>query len=136
MTIPELLSEFDGLDWQDRYQVILDYGRNLAPMPLELKNHSNRITACATATWVAAELDGPGVRFLAASESPVICGFLAMLLGLTSGLSAQDVAALRFNLLFEGLGVQNHVSTQRQNGLQAVAQRMRQLAKQIARSRK
>jgi len=131
-----LISEvFDLLpDWSMRYQYLMDLGARLPVMPEALKTPANFVSGCQSLVHLDARVR-PGaadiVEFLADSDAAIVRGLIALLQQLFSGQFAAAVLAFDVQGFFGELGLEEHLSLGRRNGLAAMVQRLRRLAGQV-----
>lgn len=130
MTINEqqdaIIDEFADIDdWMDRYAYIIDMGNALEPMPEKYKTPQNLIEGCQSRAWLNAELDSDGkVQFCADSDAIIVKGIISMLVNVLSGHTPQEI--LDTNLYFiDKIGLAEHLSPTRSNGLAAMVKQMR-----------
>ena len=130
MTINEqqyaIIDEFADIDdWMDRYAYIIDMGNALEPMPEKYKTPQNLIEGCQSRAWLNAELDSDGkVQFRADSDAIIVKGIISMLVNVLSGHTPQEI--LDTNLYFiDKIGLAEHLSPTRSNGLAAMVKQMR-----------
>lgn len=130
MTINEqqdaIIDEFADIDdWMDRYAYIIDMGNALEPMPEKYKTPQNLIEGCQSRAWLNAELDSDGkVQFHADSDAIIVKGIISMLVNVLSGHTPQEI--LDTNLYFiDKIGLAEHLSPTRSNGLAAMVKQMR-----------
>lgn len=131
-----LIETFDFLEtWPERYQMILEFGKKLPPMPDELKTEANRVRGCQSTVHIAAR-KRPGtsdvLEFLADSDADLVRGLIALLQKVYSGQRVSDILAFDVENFFARLGLDKHLTLGRRNGLAAMVQRIRELARQIA----
>ena len=131
----EILEVFDFLDdWNDRYQYLIELGEKLPPMPAELKTECARVHGCQSVVWLSARRK-PGskdvLEFLADSDAELVRGLIGLLEKLFSGQRAGDVMAFDVEEFFRKLGLDQHLSLNRRNGLAAMVQRIRQHAQAL-----
>lgn len=127
----EIIEEFDGLDdWMDRYAVIIDMGNALEPLDEEHKILDNLIDGCQSRVWVNATMTDDGLLHIAAdSDALIVKGIIAMLVRVLSDHTPQDI--LDADLHFIGdIGLQEHLSPTRSNGLLAMVRRIREIAQE------
>jgi cysteine desulfurase / selenocysteine lyase len=131
--LAETFELFD--DWQDRYHYILELGEKLPHMPAELKTEPNRVHGCQSIVYLSARVR-PGtadvVEFLADSNADLVRGLIAVLERLFSGQRAHDVLAFDVEGFFARLGLDQHLTLGRRNGLAAMVQRVRNFAASVA----
>ncbi len=121
------------LDWPMRHQHIIDLGDKLPPMPEVLKTPANFVQGCQSTVHIAARVR-PGttdiIEFLADSDANLVRGLIALLQQLYSGQRASAILAFDAEAFFARLGLDQHLSMSRRNGLAAMVQRLRLLARQ------
>ena len=104
-------------DWEDRYQLLIDQGRKLAPFPSHLRNDSHRLRGCQSVVYFAAKHQPDGVvTFMAESDAAIVQGLVALLLRVYSGRSPAEIRETEPNFLTE-IGLDSHLSATRKNGL-------------------
>ncbi|MBY0233047.1 MAG: SufS family cysteine desulfurase [Gemmataceae bacterium] len=132
----EITEVFDLLDdWQERYQHLLDLGAKLPEMPEEFKTECTRVHGCQSVVHLAAreKPDEPGVvEFLADSDGELVKGLIALLQHVYSGQTAKDILGFDLEGWFRKLGLDQHLSLNRRNGMDAMATRIRQHAAALA----
>ena len=133
MTIEEsqqdIIDQFADIDdWMDRYALIIDMGNALEPMPESLKTPDRLIEGCQSRVWLDAEQDAEGrVNFRADSDAIIVKGIISMLVEVLSGHTPDEIidADLRF---VKEIGLAEHLSPTRSNGLVAMLKQMRAYA--------
>ncbi len=133
MTIEEsqqdIIDQFVDLDdWMDRYAVIIDMGNALEAMPDNLKTPDRLIEGCQSRVWLDAEQDAEGkIHFRADSDAIIVKGIISMLVEVLSDHTADEIldADLRF---IKEIGLSEHLSPTRSNGLVAMLKQMRAYA--------
>ena len=123
--IGEELAVFD--DWMERYQFIIELGRGLPPFPPEWTNDAHRVPGCQSKVWMEAAMQGPVLRLAGASDAAIVSGLVALLLRVYSGRSPAEVLATDPVFLKE-LGLIEALSTNRGNGIAAMARAIREAA--------
>lgn len=128
----ELAEVFEMFDnWNDRYHYLLELGEKLPPMPAELKVEANRVHGCQSIVYLFAR-QKPGadgeIEFLADSNADLVRGLIALLQRLYSGQRAKEVLAFDVEGFFARLGLDQHLTLGRRNGLAAMVQRIRDFA--------
>lgn len=122
----EIIEEFSGLDdWMDRYGMIIDMGNSLPPIDEKYKTPEHLIEGCQSRVWVNAELSPEGkVIFTADSDAVIVKGIISMLVDVLSGHTPQEI--LDADLYFiDRVGLSEHLSPTRSNGLLAMVKQMR-----------
>jgi len=114
----EITEEFSFLDdWEDRYQLLIDQGRRLAPLPDHYRNDEFRLRGCQSVVHFAAETNDNGeIEFLAASDAAIVQGLIALLLRVYSGRTPAEIRETDPAFLAE-IGLESHLSPTRKNGL-------------------
>ncbi len=135
----ELAEVLDFLgDWSERYQYIIDLGKKLSPLPDGFRTGPNRVHGCQSTVFLAAR-KRPGttdvLEFLADSDAELVRGLIAVLERLFSGQRVQDILAFDVEGFFARVGLDQHLTLGRRNGLAAMVQRIRGLASMIAGAR-
>jgi cysteine desulfuration protein SufE len=131
MTIDEISDNFSLLDeWDDRYRYIIELGRTLAPLPDEAYSDANKVQGCASQVWLITAVrpngaGGPVLSFQGDSDAHIVRGLIAILFVLYSGKRARDILATDPSELFERLGLREHLTPQRSNGLKSMVARIR-----------
>ena len=131
--IEENLSFLD--DWEDRYRYIIELGQDLPPLAESEKNADNKVNGCVSQVWLvsAAGRDGAlqTLTYRGESDAMIVRGLVAILVALYSGRSVDDIAATDAIAVFDRLGLREHLSTQRSNGLVAMVNRIRSEARAL-----
>lgn len=114
-------------DWTDRYQYIIDLGRQAEPFPEAWKVEENRLHGCQSQVWIVTERRGDRLHYSATSDSTIVAGLIAILLSVYSDRRPADILATPPTFL-EELELAQHLSPTRSNGLHAMVRRIRQFA--------
>ena len=123
--IGEELEVFD--DWMDRYQYIIELGRKLPPFPDAWAEDGHRVPGCQSRVWMEATLRDGRLFFAGASDAAIVSGLVALLLRVYSGRTPAEIAATDPVFLKE-LGLLEALSTNRGNGIAAMARKVRERA--------
>jgi len=135
MTIDEITENFTLLDeWDDRYRYVIELGRTLAPLPEAARSDTNKVSGCASQVWLTTDIepDGPGgpvLRFTGDSDAHIVRGLIAILFAIYSGKPARDILDVDALALFDRLGLREHLTPQRSNGLKSMVGRIRDEAR-------
>ena len=137
MTIEELLEEFEELlDWEEQCDFLIDLGFELPDFPTDYKSEANIVHGCQSLVWLVAEpVDEDGVttiRIQADSDAMIVKGLIAVLLATYSGKTPQQILETDIEGQFERMGLNQHLSSTRRNGLHGMVQRIRNFAAQYA----
>ena len=125
----EIIAEFQDFDdWMDKYQLLIDLGSDQEPLPEQYKTESNLIDGCQSRVWLQADLTPEGrVHFQAESDALIVKGIIALLIRVLDDQLPEDI--LQADLYFiERLGLREHLSPTRSNGLLAMVKQMRMYA--------
>jgi cysteine desulfuration protein SufE len=123
--IGEELGVFD--DWMDRYQYIIDLGRKLPPFPDAWADDAHRVPGCQSQVWMEAERRDGKVFLAGASDAAIVSGLVALLLRVYSGRTPAEIAATD-PVFLKNLGLIEALSTNRGNGIAAMARKIRDVA--------
>lgn len=122
----EIIDEFSGLDdWMDKYQMLIDMASSVPKLDERYKTDDNLIEGCQSRVWLHAYVDEEGlVRYEAESDALIVGGIVALLIRVLSGHSAKEI--LDSELYFiDSIGLHEHLSPTRSNGLVAMVKQMR-----------
>jgi cysteine desulfuration protein SufE len=129
--IAEELDVFD--DWMERYQFIIELGRKLPPFPEAWMDDAHRVPGCQSKVWMEVARRGDRLFFAGASDAAIVSGLVALLLRVYSGRAPDEIAATDPGFLRD-LGLIEALSTNRGNGIAAMARKVREVASmQVAR---
>ena len=123
--IIDSFSLFD--DWTDRYQYIIDLGKGLDDLSVELKTEDNRLKGCQSQVWIVTEERDERLFFKAISDSSIVSGLIALMLKVYSGRKPADIIASPPDFIAE-IELNEHLSPTRSNGLHALIQQIRQFS--------
>ncbi|MGB1176130.1 MAG: SufE family protein [Candidatus Puniceispirillaceae bacterium] len=113
----EIIDEFDFLDdWEDRYQLLIDLGRRVPPLPAQYKTDDHRLRGCQSVVHFAAETSDGEIIFHAGSDAAIVQGLIALLLRVYSGRTPDEIRATEAAFLSE-IGLDSHLSPTRKTGL-------------------
>jgi cysteine desulfuration protein SufE len=124
--ISEELEFFD--DWMDRYQFIIELGRKLPDYPQDWQDEAHRVQGCQSQVWLAAEAQDQKLFFAGASDAAIVSGLVALVLRVYSGRSRDEILATDPKFL-KDLGLIAALSTNRGNGVAAMAERIQSIAR-------
>ena len=121
----EIIEEFTGFDdWLDRYQLLIDLGNEQEPLPEEYKTDSNLIEGCQSRVWLQADVVDGKIIFRAESDALIVKGIVALLIKVYSGHTSDEILASE-PYFVEAIGLKEHLSPTRSNGLVAMIKQMR-----------
>jgi cysteine desulfuration protein SufE len=129
MTFDSLIDDFALLDdWEDRYRYVIELGKALPALPDAEKTEATKVRGCASQVWLVSKPDpgrDPVIRFRGDSDAHIVRGLIAVLFTLYSGRRASEILAIDAEGSLARLGLRQHLTSQRSNGLTAMVQRMR-----------
>jgi cysteine desulfuration protein SufE len=122
----EIIEEFNDYDdWMDKYQLLIDLGSDQQPLPEKFKTESNLIDGCQSRVWLQADLDGDGkVVFQAESDALIVKGIVSLLIRVLSGHTPDEILDAELHFI-EDIGLKEHLSPTRSNGLLAMLKQMK-----------
>ena len=124
----ELVEEFDFFDdWMDKYQYIIDLGKQLPEFPEELKTDENKITGCQSQVWIHHEFTDGKIKLQAISDAAIVSGLIALLMKIYNERNPKEILTTEPTFLAD-LGLDKHLSPTRSNGLHAMLKRISELA--------
>lgn len=125
----ELVEDFEFLeDWEDRYRHVIDQGKAMDALDAALRVPATKVNGCASQVWLHAEIKDGGFHFDGASDAMIVSGLIAVLRRLYNGLTPEEVLGVDARAEMERLGLNDHLSAQRSNGLRAMIERIRETA--------
>lgn len=137
-SLDEIRADFQLLDdWEDRYRYVIELGRTLQPLPEAQRTETNKVRGCASQVWLSLSATGgpgPGTQltYTGDSDAHIVRGLIAILFAIFSGKPAADILATDAHAVFAGLGLNDHLTPQRSNGLASMVTRIRADARAAA----
>mgnify|MGYP001822643189 CR=1 FL=1 len=127
----ELVEDFEFLDdWEDRYRLVIEEGKAMAPLDDALKVPATKVDGCASQVWLHIKIEEGHLSFDGESDAMIVNGLIAVLRKLYNGLSLSEVLAVDARGEMGRLGLNDHLSAQRSNGLRAMIERIQSVTKQ------
>ena len=128
-TQDEIIAEFsDFEDWMDRYQLLIDMGNEQEPLPEKYKTEQNLIEGCQSRVWLQADTTPEGtILFQAESDALIVKGIVALLIKVLSGHTPDEILAADLYFI-DRIGLTEHLSPTRSNGLLAMIKQIRMYA--------
>ena len=124
----EIIEEFAGLDdWMDKYQLLIDLGNEQEPLDEKYKTESNLIDGCQSRVWLQADYRDGRIFFSAESDALIVTGIVALLIRVLSEHTPQEILDADLHFIDE-IGLKEHLSPTRSNGLLAMVKQMRMYA--------
>jgi cysteine desulfuration protein SufE len=124
--IEDIVDEFDLLgDWEERYRYLIDMGKALPEMPACDRTDANKVKGCVSQVWLVTEPEDDTLRFRADSDAHIVRGLAALLLRLYSGRTRDEILSVDAREVLRRIGLAEHLSPQRSNGLTSMIGRIR-----------
>ncbi|HBS49554.1 MAG TPA: cysteine desulfuration protein SufE [Rhodobacteraceae bacterium] len=125
----EIVEDFEFLeDWEDRYRHVIEQGKAMEPLDAALKVPATKVEGCASQVWLHPQIEDGVFRFDGDSDAMIVRGLIAVLRALYNGLSVAEVVEVDAHAEMARLGLNDHLSAQRSNGLRAMIERIRETA--------
>jgi cysteine desulfuration protein SufE len=132
MSLPDTNDIIDDLavfdDWEERYQYIIDLGRDLPPMDESLRTPERLVKGCQSNVWMEVDRDGDRIQFIVDSDAHIVRGLLAIVLAAFNNKTPQEIIDFDIDGYFNELDLESHLSPTRGNGLRAIVGRIRAIA--------
>lgn len=129
----EIVEDFEFLeDWEDRYRYVIEKGRDMEPLDDALKVPATKVDGCASQVWLHIRPEGERFHFDGDSDAMIVRGLIAVLRALYNGVPVGEVPAVDAGAELARLGLNDHLSAQRSNGLRAMVERIRERAAEAA----
>lgn len=135
--IQDMIDDFSFLDdWEDRYMHVIELGKSLAPLSDAERNASTKINGCVSQVWLVREVEknhanNSILNFRGDSDAHIVKGLVAVVLTIFSGRTAQEITDIDAAAILSGLGLEEHLTPQRSNGLHAMIGRIKGDAAQV-----
>jgi len=125
----DIVADFEFLeDWEDRYRYVIDQGKALDSLPEALRVPATKVDGCASQVWLHPVIENGVFRFEGDSDAMIVRGLIAVLRALYNGLPVAEVGRVDAPAELARLGLNDHLSAQRSNGLRAMIERIRLVA--------
>ncbi|MEP2717519.1 SufE family protein [Pseudophaeobacter sp.] len=125
----EIVEDFEFLeDWEDRYRHVIEQGKAMEPLPEALKVPATKVDGCASQVWIHPVIEDGVFRFDGESDALIVRGLISVLRSLYNGLTLGEVLAVDAHTELGRLGLNEHLSAQRSNGVRAMIERIRETA--------
>ena len=121
----DLVETFEFLDdWEERYRHVIELGKALPDMPEVLKVPATKVEGCASQVWLHITIENGTLIFIGDSDAIIVRGLIAVLMTLYSGLQVSEISRIDVLAELGRLGLNEHLSSQRSNGLRAMVTRV------------
>lgn len=125
LAFEEIVADFEFLDdWEDRYRYVIDLGKAMVPLDEALKVPATKVDGCASQVWLHVVIEAEVFRFDGDSDAMIVRGLIALLRALFNGVPVGEVARVDARAELARLGLNDHLSAQRSNGLRAMIERI------------
>ena len=128
--ILDSLGFFDS--WEERYKYIIDLGKDLPPMPADLHTEDRLVRGCQSMVWIDTSLQDGRLQLAVDSDAFIVKGLLGVVLAAYNNKTPDEILAFDVDAYFEQLDLLRHLSPTRGNGLRAMVQRIKDIARQVA----
>ena len=129
----DIVADFEFLDdWEDRYRHVIDLGKAMAPLDEAFKVPATKVDGCASQVWLNTKVEAGVFTFEGESDAMIVRGLIAVLKALYNDLPVAEVSAVDAAAEMGRLGMNDHLSAQRSNGLRAMIERIRTVAAEAA----
>ena len=130
--LPDILDEFELLDGEDRYRLLIDLGKQLEEMPEALKTEATKVRGCSASVWVYPTTEGGKLHFLADSNAAITKGIVALILAAVQDKPASDVARMDLTAELAPFELGKHLSANRTQGVPSMIGLIRDTAQRLA----
>ena len=131
--LEDLVDDFAFLDdWEDRYMHVIDLGKSLAPLTDAERVPANKVEGCASQVWIVTEPKDGQLHFRGDSDAHIVKGLIAVVHTALSGRTPRDLLGVDIEELMSRIGLSEHLSSQRANGLRSMVARLRAEAQALA----
>ncbi|MCK0094631.1 SufE family protein [Yoonia sp. F2084L] len=125
----DLVETFEFLDdWEDRYRHVIDMGKAMDPLEDALRVPATKVDGCASQVWLVPKIDGDTFTFRGESDAMIVRGLIAVLIALYNNRPVSEITKIDAVAELGRLGLNDHLSAQRSNGLRAMVDRIRETA--------
>ena len=128
----EIVDDFEFLDeWEDRYRYVIELGKKMPPLDENQKIPATKVEGCASQVWIVPHIDDGNINFDGDSDAMIVKGLIALLHTLYAGSTPAEALKIDAQAEMKRLGLDQHLSSQRSNGLRAMIGRIRQIAEAL-----
>lgn len=130
MEVDDLIENFELLDdWEDKYRYIIDLGNKLEPLDEKYKTDEWKVRGCTSQVWLKPDIQNNIISFKGDSDAIIVKGIIAIVLTIFSNKSAQEIKDIEVDKIFATLGLEEHLSPSRRNGLTSMVEKIKLYAK-------
>ena len=132
MDIEELIENFSFFgSWEDKYQYVIDLGRNLEPLDNSLKTEDWKVKGCQSQVWLVPEYKGKTIHFIGDSDAILVKGIIAVVLLIYNDKTPQEIKNIDINKIFVKLGLEENLTPSRRNGMMSMVAKIKEYADNI-----
>ncbi|MCF6320980.1 MAG: SufE family protein [Rhizobiaceae bacterium] len=135
MDIESIVENFEYLDdWEDRYKYLIELGNGLEEFPESERNGANKVNGCVSQVWITSKIEegaDPLVTFRGYSDAHIVRGLIAVTLAIFSNKKASEIASTNEIEYFNKIGLQEHITPQRSNGLISMVNRIKSISANV-----
>ena len=131
-SLQDILDEYEFLDGEDRYRLLIDLGKQLEPMPDALKTDATKVRGCSASVWVYPKVDGDRLHFLADCNAAITKGIVALILSAVQDKPADEVARTDIATELAPFELSRHLSANRTQGVPNMIELIRETAQRLA----
>jgi cysteine desulfuration protein SufE len=125
-TLDDIIADFGLIeDWEERYRYLIELGRELEPLPDSARTEANKVRGCASQVWIETLPEGDALRFRGDSDAHIVKGLVRLTLAVYSGQTPSAILSRDAHGLFAELGLSQHLTPQRSNGVRAMVDRIK-----------
>jgi len=129
----DIVADFEFLeDWEERYRYVIERGKAMDPLDEAFKVPATKVEGCASQVWLQPHIENGRFHFVGESDAMIVRGLIAVLRALYDGLPLGEVPQVDAGAELARLGLNDHLSAQRSNGLRAMIERIRRVAAEAA----
>ncbi|MBP5215837.1 MAG: SufE family protein [Alphaproteobacteria bacterium] len=129
MTVEELVENFSFFEnWEEKYQYVIDLGRQLEPLPEELKTEIWKIKGCQSQVWLVPEFKQNSLHFRGDSDAILVKGIIAIVLIIFNDKSAEEIKTIDVSEIFAKLGLEENLTPSRRNGMMSMVAKIKEYA--------
>jgi cysteine desulfuration protein SufE len=118
-------------DWDERYRYLIDLGRAMPKLPPEGYNDANKVPGCASQVWLLLRQDGERLAIQGDSDALIVKGLVALVLAMFNGRPKSEIATFDAQGFFAAIGLRDHLTQQRSNGLASMVNRIKAAAQTV-----
>lgn len=129
MNLQELMDNFDFFDgWEEKYQYVIELGRQLEPLPTEYHSEEWRVRGCQSQVWLVPTFYPTHIHFCGDSDAILVKGIIAIVLMIYNDKSPQEIKSIDVAKIFAKLGLEENLTPSRRNGMMSMVEKIRQYA--------